>query len=125
MKHLIIAAVLMLSQMSLAAEKMDLDTHSLLITKLERVLERGGSPDVANVEVRLRLADLLAERARLFDIAAQGKESDSVNADRRRALKHYEIAVNAADPTRRALVLLQMSYLHDTLGEQKQSVELL
>ena len=105
-----------------AAEKMDVETHSLLIGKLERVLEHGNAADVANLEVRLRLADLLAERARLHALKQEGRVSAAGRADRRAALGHYQAVVNKVDAGRRAVVLMQIAHLHESMGESAKAV---
>lgn len=105
-----------------AAEKMDIETHSLLIDKLERVLERGSTAGAHDIEVRLRLADLLAERARLHILAAEGKDSAESKNDRRRALEMYHTAVERAGSQRRALVLIQMAHLYEATGKSSKAV---
>ncbi|MCM2282076.1 MAG: hypothetical protein NDI61_09545 [Bdellovibrionaceae bacterium] len=108
-----------------ASEKMDFETHTLLITKLERVLENstGNGSDADSLEVRLRLADLLAERARLSIVAAEGKDSAAVTRDRRRALQIYSSAVEKSEAPRRALVLMQMAHLLEATGEIKKALQ--
>lgn len=107
-----------------AAGKMDIETHTLLINKLERVLEHGSTAGADDAEVRLRLADLLAERARLHIVAAEGKESSEAKRDRRRALEIYRTAVERSGPQRRAQVLVQMAHLHETAGDRAKAVAL-
>ncbi len=107
-----------------AGDKMDIETHTLLITKLERVLEHDATAGADDIEVRLRLADLLAERARLHVVAAEGKDSAGAKRDRRRALEVYKTAVERAGSQRRALVLTQMAHLYEATGESAKAVGL-
>ncbi len=111
----VIATLVAVSSVSFA-EKMDVETHSLLIEKLERVISQGDTNDVSVVEVRLRLADLLAERARLHLLATEGQDSPPAKKDRQRSLQHYIAIVEKVDNDRRAKVMMQMAHLHEGLG---------
>ncbi len=112
-----IATILVAMSAVSFAEKMDVETHSLLIEKLERVVSQGDTNDVSVVEVRLRLADLLAERARLHLLAAEGQDSPAAKKDRKRSLHHYTSIFEKVDNDRRAKVMMQMAHLNESLGD--------
>jgi len=104
------------------AEKMDHETHSLVIEKLERVLKNTSTMqkagvDANTVEIQLRLADLLSERARLEVLSSQGKENARAKRDRQRALQLYQQAAAQTSGERAMRVGLQMAYLFESLGQ--------
>ena len=107
------------------AEKMDADTHTLVIEKMETVLHSAKDDETMRLyPIRARLADLYAERARLramseaaaaskaagqtasksdskSDVGADGgadngQDSSPSASDRRRALELYKQTLKAA-----------------------------
>jgi tetratricopeptide (TPR) repeat protein len=116
-----------LTSFSALAEKMDQETHTLLIQKLERVLETGDSKDESKIPVTMRLADLYAERARM---AAMDELAKNINngpasaSDRKRALELYKTAFEKVAASDKGMVLIQMAHLNELMGQTSQAVEI-
>ena len=111
-----------------AAKRMDLETHDLVINKLEGVIGALNEADTQKLPVLLRLGDLYADRARLRTMAEVEKNCTGClnsKADRHRALALYNRAFRISDPNQQGHLLLQMSHLHQAVGQQKSAVQLL
>jgi tetratricopeptide (TPR) repeat protein len=121
-------AGIILSGSSSFAEKMDKATHTLLIDKLERVLELMDSSSDKRIDVVLRLADLHAERARLEDMEQGQKDADKADleakVDRTRSLKLYQDAMKKSTPEIQGKITFQMAQLYDLQGENKKALNL-
>ncbi len=106
------------------AEKMDLDTTTLVIEKLEHVLDKEGKKPALRSGVSLRLGDLYAERARLKAIEEvegsckekKEKKCEGADTDRETAIKYYQSAYEGSPKELKGHILLQSAYLHGTLG---------
>jgi hypothetical protein len=113
--------------LSVQAEKMDLTTHTALIDKLTQII--GFTVDTASKEnMMLRLADLHAERARLYAMENEGKGEATykkeIDSDRKKALGLYEKSFPRAEKDKKGLVLLQMAHLNQLVGNDKKSKQL-
>ena len=108
---------------ALAGEKMSLETHQLLIQKLERVLENLEEGDLSKSNLALRLADLYAEKARLLDMAdgAMGTQAQRASASqsRRKAIELYKTHVQKTSRQKRGEIYLLTAHLHELLGDDK------
>ncbi|MCB0413727.1 MAG: hypothetical protein KDD50_05305, partial [Bdellovibrionales bacterium] len=93
---------------------MDIETHTLLIEKLEL-----GSSVNKDVSVELRIADLYSDRARLKSIEETEKNCKqcmSSNEDRKKAIKVYRSVFNKVDNTQRLRVFEQITQNLYALG---------
>lgn len=123
---LLIFSLLFLS-MAVFAKKMDLNTHDLVIAKLENIVKQQSSPK-QNWAASARLADLYAERARLKFLAEQEQNCDACLGsamDRGRALELYKAIVDSAGPQAQEKMILQMAHLERSQGNKKQAEKLL
>ena len=128
---LLTSAILGLALMqspSARAEKMDVETHTIVIEKMETVLKSGQDGETIKMfPIRARLADLYAERARLraMDEAAQSDQTHAGSeGDRRRALELYKSIVKSAPADERGPITMQMAQMHELLGEQTKAQSL-
>lgn len=102
------------------SEKMDLDTHTAVITRLETIVKDLDDSDASKVPSSLRLGDLLAERSRLK--ALKEVEQNCTNClkskeDREAALRHYSYVVPRLSDDIRGSAMLQKAHLHFFLGQ--------
>ncbi|MES2769262.1 MAG: hypothetical protein V4596_08955 [Bdellovibrionota bacterium] len=109
------------------ADKMDLDSHTSLISKLTQIV--GFTEETANKQnMLIRLADLHSERARMYAMENEGKGeatySKEIQSDRKIALGLYEKSFAKAGKKTQGLILLQRAHLHQLLGESKKSKSL-
>lgn len=109
------------------ATKLDVHTHDLLIEKLEGALGelKGQSNEGA---VLLRLADLYADRARVKAIEEAQLQCDGclkIEADRRKAIGYYKMAMPKVDSKGQAKALLQMAHLYSVSGETQKAYSVL
>lgn len=105
----------------------DPGTTDLLIGKFEKVYLNLHPEDESKVPVTLRLADLLAEKARHLsnEEAAKGcTECGSGNRERERAIGYYSEVVNKLSEDRRSRVLSQMGHLYELNGESNKAFDL-
>ncbi|MCB0349026.1 MAG: hypothetical protein KDD37_09320, partial [Bdellovibrionales bacterium] len=109
------------------AEKMDIETHSVLIDKLQQVVglsEEG----VSKQNLIQRLADLYSERARLYAMENEGKGDvtykKEITKDRQSALSLYEKSIKTASLTDKPKILFQMAQIHHLLGNPKKAKKL-
>ncbi|MES2964380.1 MAG: hypothetical protein V4760_10845, partial [Bdellovibrionota bacterium] len=108
-----------------ANEKMDEDTHSIVIEKLELALKKAQEDETVSLApVRARLADLYSDRARIREMneAKQGCKSGTKGCtgafnDRRRALELYAAAENETDQRERGMLLIHMALLHKLVNQ--------
>jgi hypothetical protein len=101
------------------AEKMDLETHTVVINRLTQIVDTLDNTDVSKVPSTLRLADLLAERARLKNLAEVEKNCENClqsKEDRNLAIRHYENIIPLLDNSVRGHAMLQKAHLHMALG---------
>ncbi len=102
------------------------DTQSLLIDKLQRVYTNLAPNDTSKVPVGMRLADLLADRARVASmkdldsgctVCTAGKE------DRERALRLYQDALPSAPVSSKGRVMIQIGHLYELNGDEKEAIK--
>lgn len=109
------------------AQKMDAETHSIVIEKMEKVLSDGREDETLRLyPIRARLADLYAERARLRAMDEAEKNcQDCTGAldDRKRALALYENVVAQAPKEQRGPVLIQMAHIYELTGQSAKSMK--
>jgi hypothetical protein len=103
------------------ADKMSLETHDLVISKLEQSLKEDKDGNTISLRpIRARLADLYADRARLRSMDEAEKDCGDCKGasdDRKKALKLYEIVVREADKDAKGPLLLQMAHLYEINDE--------
>lgn len=100
-------------------------TNDLLIEKLNQVNLNLPAKDPSKVSVMLRLADLLAERARqaaIKDLESGCTDCTAGQADRQKALRLYDEALPQASHEQKARVLIQMGHLRQLLGEEMKAL---
>lgn len=103
-----------------AQERLDLETQSTLIKKLESVLEASEDNQdddqmLTQKSLALRLADLYSERSRLLTVDEEGKGkekySQQILEDQNRALKLYQKSLPKMKGNDKAKVNLQAAHL--------------
>ncbi len=113
-------------------EKMDIETHSFLIDKLEAVVKSTPKGDSSRVPALLRLADLYSERARLslmkeFE-AGCTTACKSGEGDRAKAIAFYEVALDESKGQVRqeteSRILFQLAHLYEIQGKDGKAEEL-
>lgn len=105
----------------------DPGTTDLLIGKFEKVYLNLPPEDESKIPVTLRLADLLAEKARHLSNEEAAKtctECGSGNRERERAIGYYSEVVNKISEDRRGRVLSQMGHLYELNGEANKAFDL-
>ena len=123
---LIIVAMAVVFHFS-TAHSMSNEARSLLITKFERIYLQLAPSDPARNAVILRLADLLAERARVASMEELNKGCVACTAgvdDRRRSIELYEEALPNLQKSKRAKVLAQLGHLME-LSQRSSEAEAL
>jgi hypothetical protein len=103
-----------------------LTTQELLVKKLERIYSGLASTDPSKVPVTLRLADLLAERARLAsmkDLESGCTICTAGEQDRKKALRLYQDVLAKTPESSRGRVLVQMGHLHELLNQEKEALQ--
>lgn len=112
---------------SIAAWSSDIQTTNLLIEKFEKIYLQMAPEDEARVSVALRLADLLAEKARLLtnqELAKGCDECISGRSERTLALKYYAESLDKMDEDRRGRVFAQMGHLYELNGDVNKALAL-
>jgi tetratricopeptide (TPR) repeat protein len=104
---------------SFHAEAMDLDTHNMVIEKIRQGLDLNPAP-----EVRLRLADLYSDRARLK--ALQEAEKNCQNCeksheDRKEALSLYQAIFDRLSQEEQLRSFEQIAQAYTILNQQTQA----
>lgn len=114
-----VAFAIFISISSSFAVRLDKETHTALIQRLESVRADLGPRDVSFIPTTLRLADLLADRARLLDMESMEDKksfSEAAKADRLKAIGLYESVEKQLTDTQRENALLQKSQLLQLVG---------
>ena len=109
------------------AAKMDSETQTQVVDRLERILSQMEKTDSSYAPSQLRLADLLSERARLRfmnEVEANCKGCKGSVADRKKALSIYEELLPTTPPAQQGAVLFQMAHLFEMAGEESRAIEL-
>ncbi len=120
-------ALLLLSPNLSFAKKMDVETHTLVIDKLERVLKESKKNPKQNLSLILRVADLYAERARLLTMQEVEKNCDAClgsKADREKAIAHYKSITPYVEGDIGATVLMQTAHLYQMVGQNEMAKSL-
>lgn len=110
-----------------SADKMNSETQNAVIDRLERVLSQMESSDGAWSASNLRLADLLAERARLRfmnEIEANCKGCKGSEADRKKAISIYEGIQNKAGKLNQSVIYFQLAHLYNMNNQSTKAIEL-
>ena len=112
-------------------EKMDIETHSFLIDKLDAVIKATPKGDATRVPSLLRLADLYSERARLSlmkEIEGGCTVCKAGETDRAKAIAAYEVALDESKGQVRqeteSRILFQLAYLYEIHGKDGKAEEL-
>jgi hypothetical protein len=98
--------------------------QDLLIDKLQHISLNLPANDPSKIPVTLRLADLLAERARLAslkDLDTGCNDCDGGKADRKKALQLYKEVIAKATPEQKSKVLIQMGHLNQLLNNESEA----
>ncbi len=125
MKKRLIAAILTIPLMVLAQSGSE--PQDLLIDKLNRINLNLAANDSSKIPVTLRLADLLAERARLAalkDLEAGCTDCQAGLKDRKKALELYKTALPHAGPDQKGKVQIQMGHLNQLLNNEAEAKSL-
>lgn len=117
-RQLLAIASLLLGSLSVSANA-DRTGEDALIEKFSLVYLKLAPKDPAKAGVTLRLADLLAERARRSSIEDLSKGQK----DRKEAIRYYKEAVNDAPETSRARIWIQVGHLHELNGDVTSAVQ--
>jgi len=116
----LIFVLMILAGQTALAEKMDSETQNLVIDRLEQIISGMEKTDSSWTPSNIRLADLLAERARLRfmnEIEAACKGCKGSGADRTKALKIYGQVLGQAKAEQKGVILFQMAHLHEIGGD--------
>ncbi len=106
------------------AEKMDLQTHDLVISKLRHAIESLGTKDDSYLPSAIRLADLLADRSRIKmmkEVEQNCQNCLKSEEDRKESLNWYQQTVGKVNGELLSRNLLQMAFLKDSLGQFKKA----
>lgn len=119
--------MLLIGSIQARAEKMNSETQTAVIERLERILLMMEKGDASYATSSLRLADLLAERARLRfmnEVEAGCKGCKGSVADRKRATELYEGVSNKSSKIDQGAVYFQLAHLYSMQGDSKKATEL-
>lgn len=111
--------LLVFSQWFAQAQTMDVETHNMLIEKLEQAMGQDSEPSF-----RLRLADLYADRSRLKTLKENEENCQQChqsNNDRKKALKLYIPLFDQLSNDDKKRVFEQIVQAYTLLGEFKES----
>lgn len=108
-----------------AIDRMDAETHTVVIERLEESLKRAKEDETVSLRpVRARLADLYADRARLRAMAEAEKSCQDCKGalnDRMRALELYDRVVTDAAQADKGQLYLQMAHLNELTNQSKKA----
>lgn len=109
---------------SAVAEKMDMDTHTLLIEKLESALKSLPAQAKERASITQRLADLYSDRARLKFIQKQEQNCQDCSDgsdDRGRAAELYQKVIPKVNGDESGSLLLQLAHLQSSQGKIREA----
>ncbi len=109
---------------SLHAETLDLATTNDVVSRIEKLLTQIEPQSESYLPMQLRLADLYADRARLFEIQDANAESDTLRkakADRKQAIAIYEKALPKLSGEDQSRVLGQTAHLYQLVDQKDKS----
>ncbi len=118
----IVVALLVLMTVSLRAEKMTIDAHSVVINKLEKALSLTGKNHVKKQSLYRRLGDLYSERARLYFLRETQDNCTKCiqsKSDRTVAISYLKKAIKRARPLEKSRMLLQVAHLYKVLPNER------
>lgn len=110
------------------AVTLDAETHDVLIAKLGEVRANLSAKDSSFAPTSLRMADLLADRARLRDMDSmekKGELSQEARQDRRQAIALIEQVMGQLPKDQRVRANLQRAQLYQLLDQSKTAEKLL
>ncbi|RYZ74378.1 MAG: hypothetical protein EOP05_09260, partial [Proteobacteria bacterium] len=109
----------------IAGAKMDANTHTVVIEKLEMSLKKAGEDETIDLSpVRSRLADLYSDRARLREMEQNEKNCTKCTGakdDRKRALSLFADVLKEAPQKERGPIMIHMAHLFNMNGDTKRS----
>ena len=125
--HGLIISFIIFSSHAAPALAVDVETTNLLIKKFEKLYFQLPHKEEARLGITLRLADLLAERAR-YD-SMKELESGCIQCiageeDRLKAVKYYKEVLPKIKDGQREKVLAQLGHLYELLGEKSKAINL-
>lgn len=123
MKHLL--GLCLVAFASIANAEMDSQSRDLLIQKLNKVNLTLAPSDSSKVAVTLRLADLLAERARIAamkDLESGCTVCTAGQEDREKALRLYKDVVDRVPLAQKGKVYIQLGHLAELTGHEKEAL---
>lgn len=109
------------------AEKMNMETQDLVITKLERVLSAMDKTEAPWLSSQQRLADLLSERARtrfMSEVEANCDGCKGSKADRLKAVQIYENLLAEVKLNEHGPILFQLAHLYEMAGQTEKAIAL-
>ncbi|MBX2993872.1 MAG: hypothetical protein KF681_03600 [Bdellovibrionaceae bacterium] len=121
-RSLLVAAIT-LSSFAVSAQ-MDSGSRDLLIDKLSQVNMSLAPNDSSKVSVTLRLADLLAERARVNSMAELEQGCTTCTAgqkDREKAIRLYRDVLDRVPAANRGKVMIQLGHLYQMTGNETEA----
>lgn len=128
MKTFFLTLNLIVFSFSAFAEKMNIDTTTLVIEKLEKASSLQNDQSVKYYTLLGRIGDLYAERARQKFIAEQELECDDCKAsryDKQKAIENYEKVISGNDKVLKEESLLQLCFLYQSVGMHAKAYKLL
>jgi hypothetical protein len=118
---------LLACSLNLRAETLDLATTNDVVSRLEKLLTQIDTQSDSYLPMQLRLADLYADRARLFEIKDGNAETDTLKKakeDRKQAIAIYEKALPNLKGEDQSRVLGQTAHLYQLVDQKQKSREL-
>lgn len=108
-----------------ATDRMDEDTHTVVIDKLELALKKAQEDETVSLApVRARLADLYSDRARIREMEEAkrackkgAKDCNGSISDRKRALDLYSASENETPQAERGMLLIHMAHLNKLVNQ--------
>lgn len=110
--------------LSSAAERMNVETHTLVIDKLEGALQDLPKSSPERRSIAVRLADLYADRARFLLLAKQDQKCADCpdgSQDRKRAIALYGQVEGQLSANDQGPILVQMAHLQNIQGQSAQA----
>ena len=107
--------------MSLHAETLDLETTNDVVVRIEKVLASLEKDSDSYLPMQLRLADLYADRARLYEVKDAKVKAETLKkaeGDRKKAIAIYEKALPQLEGDEQSRVLAQTAHLYQLIGNK-------
>ncbi len=109
------------------AETLDLETTNDVVVRMEKVLASLEKDSDSYLPMQLRLADLYADRARLYEVkdaTADAATLKKAEGDRKKAIAIYEKALPQLKGDDQSRVLAQTAHLYQLTGNKAKAQEL-